>query len=207
MKKRIFAVLLMLALVLSMAIPVSAAAPTKQMVSYEGKGCVEVEFAGKVQYKNVSVTVRNPAGKAMTATITELDDDELSFRVDGMKPGTKYSFVIDGIRKGRSGSYGTVRGSFRTPADELFVKEAEYDRWDGELELEFYGRIQVKNTKAVITDEAGKTYTGRIVEVDGDELDIAVKGLKRGSYTVTVSGIRLKGETSYTTITASFRVR
>ena len=48
-------------------------------------------------------TFRNPAGKAMTAQITELDDDELSFRVEGLKPGTKYSFVIEGVRKARTG--------------------------------------------------------------------------------------------------------
>lgn len=207
MKKRILSVILVLAVMMSMAIPAMAEAPAKQKVSYEGGGCVEVEFTTRVQYKNVSVTVKNPAGKTMTVRITDLDDDEMNFCVDGLKPGTKYTFVIDGVRKGRTGSYGKVRGSFRTPADELFVKEAEYDRREGELELEFYGRIQVKNPKVVITDETGKTWSGRVTDLDGDELEIAVKGLKRGSYTVTITGIRLKGQQSYTSVTASFRVR
>ncbi len=207
MKKRFFAAILALVTIMSMAVPAMAAAPEPLKVEYEGRGYVEVEFKSKVQYKNASVTVKDPTGKKLTAKITEKDDDDITFYVKSLKPGTTYSFTISGIRKGQSGSFGTIKGSFKTPKSELSVRKAEYDRKDGELELEFYGLVQYNKPKVIIKDALGKTYTCRISELRRDELEIVVKGLKCGKYTVKVSGIRLKGDKTYTTITASFRVK
>ncbi len=207
MKKRILSTILALVVLLCMAVPALAAAPEMLRAQYEGRGYVDVDFKTKVQYKNASVTVKDPAGKTLTAKITDKDSDDLTFHVSGLKPGTTYSFAISGVRKGCSGTYGTVSGSFKTPKSELSVKKAAYDRRDGELELEFYGRVQYKNPKVVIKDTTGKTYTCQISELDRDEMEIGIKGLKSGKYTVKITGIRLRGDTAYTSITAAFRVR
>jgi hypothetical protein len=207
MKKRLFAAILALTMILCLSIPALAVSPEVRKAEYEGRGYVEVDFKTRVQYKNVSVTVKDPAGNALTAKITDKDDDDITFYVKGLKPGVKYDFTISGVRKGQSGSYGKVSGTFKTPKSELSVKEAEYDRREGELELEFCGRVQYNNPKVVIKDAAGKTYTCRICELDRDEMEIAVKGLESGKYTVKITGIRLYGEKTYTSITATFRVR
>ena len=207
MKKRFAAMILAFAILLGIAVPVMAASPETLKAEYEGRGYVEVEFKTKVQYKNASVTVTDPEGKALAVRITEKDDDDITFHVDGLKPSTKYTFTVSGVRKGRSGAYGTVSGTFKTPRSELSVKEAEYDPRDGELDLDFYGRVQYKNPRVVIKDAAGRTYSCRITERDRDGMEIAVKGLASGKYTVKISGIRLKGDTAYTSITASFRVK
>ena len=207
MKKRLFAAILALTMVLSLSIPALAVSPDMKKVEYEGRGYVEVDFKTKVQYKNVSVTVKDPAGKALTAKITDKDDDDITFYVKGLKPGVKYDFTISGVRKGQSGSYGKVSGTFKTPKSELSVKEAEYDRREGELELEFCGRVRYSNPKVVIKDAAGRTYACRISELGRDEMEIAVKGLKSGLYTVKITGIRLYGEKTDTSITAAFRVK
>ena len=207
MKKRFVAVILALVTILSLSVPAMAAAPETLKAEYEGRGYVEVDFKTKVQYKNASVTVKDPAGKKLAAKITEKDDDGITFYVKSLKPDTTYSFTISGIRKGQSGSYGTIKGSFKTPKSALSVRKAEYDRKDGELELEFYGLVQYNKPKVSIKDADGKTYTCRISELSRDELEIVVKGLKCGKYTVKVSGIRLKGDKTYTTITASFWVK
>ena len=207
MNKRLFTVILALVIMLCISIPAMAAAPEMLKTQYEGRGYVEVDFKTNVQYKNTTVTVKDPTGKTLAAKITEKDDDDITFHVSSLKPSTTYSFLISGIRKGRSGSYGTVKGSFKTPRSELSVKKAEYDRTDGELELDFYGLVQYKNPKVVIKDTTGKTYTCRISELDRDEMEIVVKGLKSGKYTAKISGIRLKGDNAYTSITASFRVK
>ena len=207
MTKRFIATILALVTILCMSVPAMAAAPEMQKAEYEGRGYVEVDFRSKVQYKNASVTVKDPAGKTLRARITEKDDDDMTFYVNSVKPGTTYRFTISGVRKGRSGSYGTVNGSFKTPGNTLSVKKAAYDRRDGELELEFSKAVQYNNPKVIIKDAAGKTYTCRISERDRDEMDIIVKNLKSGKYTVKITGIRLKGNTAWTSVTASFQVR
>ena len=122
MKKRFFAAILALVTIMSLAVPAMAAAPEPLKVEYEGRGYVEVEFKSKVQYKNASVTVKDPTGKKLTAKITEKDDDDITFYVKSLKPGTTYSFTISGIRKGQSGSFGTIKGSFKTPKSEPSVR-------------------------------------------------------------------------------------
>ena len=207
MKKRFISALLVLAVMLCMTVPALAAAPETCKATYEGRGRVEVDFNTDVQYKNVSVTVRDPAGKKLSARITDKDDDDLDFSVTGLQANTKYSFVISGVRKEHSGAYGTVKGTFRTPKHELGVRKAEYDKGDKELELKFYGSVQYKNPKVVIRDAAGKTYSCRITDLDNHEMEIFVKGLRSGKYTVKISGIRLKGSRNYTSISATFRVK
>ncbi len=207
MKKGIISAVLALAIMICMAVPALAAAPESHKTTYEGRGYVEVEFKTKVQYKNATVTVRNPDGNKMTVRITDLDDDEVAFYVKNLMPNTEYTFVISGIRAGRSGSYGTVRGTFQTPKSELSVRKASYDKEDGELELEFYGRVQYKNPRVVIKDAEGNIRSCRITELDSDEMEIVAKGLRSGRYTVKIIGIRLKGTTTYTSITTAFRVR
>lgn len=207
MKKRFAAMILAFAMLLGISIPVMAASPEIRKAKYEGRGYVEVDFSTKVQYKNASVTVTDPEGNELPVRITEKDDDDITFRVNDLKPNTKYTFTVSGVRRGRSGAYGTVTGTFKTPGSELSVRKAKYDSKDGELELDFYGLVQYKNPRVVIKDAEGRIYSCRISEQDRDGMEIAVKGLASGKYTVKISGIRLRGDTAYTSITASFRVK
>lgn len=207
MKRRFAAAMLALVVMVCMAVPAMAAAPEMQKAEYEGRGYVEVDFKTKVQYRNVSVVVEDPAGEALPVRITDKDDDDITFHVEGLKPSTQYTFTISGVRRGYAGAYGAVTGTFKTPKSELSVRKAKYDPRDGELELDFYGLVQYKNPRVVIRDAAGKVYACRISELDRDEMEIAVKGLESGKYTVKIIGIRLKGDTAYTSITASFRVK
>lgn len=207
MMKRFFALILTLTVLLGVSVPAMAASKDALKVQYEGRGYVEVDFNCRVRYKNTSVTVKDPSGNALAVKITEKDDDDITFHVDGLKPNTKYTFTVSGVKKGQSRSYGTYKGAFRTPKRGLSVKETEYNCRNGKLELEYRGSVQYKNPKATVTDSEGNTYPCRIIELEGDETEIIVKGLKNGRYTVKISGIRLKGDKTYTSVTASFRVK
>ena len=77
--------------------------PVIEEVEYKGNGKVEVDFYGKVQYKNPKVVVKGN-GKSYKARITDLDDDDLDFRSSARKPGQKYKFIIKGIKKKGPGS-------------------------------------------------------------------------------------------------------
>lgn len=209
MKKRIVSMVLALAMILSLSVNVFAAAPVIEDVEYEGRGLVEVEFKKDVRYKNVKVTVKNAAGAKMTAKIVDKDEDDLTFFVKNLKPGAKYTFTISGVRAGRTGSYQTVKGSFKVPAKDPFIKEIDYDRKDKDLEIEFVKRMQYKNLKVTIKDSDGKVVRCRIDEKNAKEIELDILGtMKVGkTYTVTISGIRTGGSGSYTTITSRFTAR
>lgn len=206
MKKRIISLLLVLITVFCIPAYAFAATPVIKEVDYEGAGRVEVDFTGKVQYKNLKVTVTGPDGKTVTAKVTEKDSDDLTFVIANAKPGVTYSFKISGIRSGKSGNYQSVKSSVRIPSVDPLIREIEYDRGDKELEIEFVKRVQYKNLKVTITDANGKTVSSKISEKNSRELELSVKNLTKGAtYKVTISGIRPSGSENYLTITGTFR--
>lgn len=103
------------ALVLSLSVMVPASfayAPAKESVKYKGNGVVEVDFRSDVRYKDSKVTVKDEEGNRYEVRVIERDDDEIKFKVKNFKVGQKYTFKISGIKKVRTNSYGTVKGTF-----------------------------------------------------------------------------------------------
>lgn len=206
MKKRLIALLLAALLLALCAAPAMAAAPKIKETEYEDNGVVEVEFsAKKVTYKSAKVVVKDAAGKKLSVKILEKDSDDITFKVSGLKASSKYTYTISGVRAGKSGSYGSVSGSFKTPADAPTVKKVKYDKKDKELEVEFATKVQCKGLKVTVTDESGKALTLKKIEKDSDEVEMKVSGMTKGkTYTVTVSGVRVKGKGSYVSVSKTF---
>ena len=163
---------------------------------YEGRGMVEVDFLRDVQYDQLEVTVQDKDGFIYDTAVFERDDDELGFRVSNLVPGTEYSFTISGVRSGFSGSYGTVSGGFTVPADEtLAIKKVEYDRDDRELDVEFFGAVDLQGMEVRITDAAGTEYEAKVREFDRDGFEAYVPGLERGAaYTIEIFGLEGSAE-------------
>jgi len=169
---------------------------------------LEIDFNTKVQYKNLKVTVKDSAGKSYSVKIREKDNDELTVYIKGLAAGKTYTYKISGIRKSGSGSYGSLSGTFKTPAavTKLAVKSAKYDKSDKELEIDFNTKVQYKNLKVTVKDSAGKSYSVKIREKDNDELTVYIKGLAAGkTYTYKVSGIRKSGSGSYGSLSGTFK--
>ena len=209
MKRRIITSLLVIMSFFALCEPITAANEIKK-VNYEGNGIVEVDFRTKVSYKNAKVVVKDNTGKVYTTKIIEKDNDDLDFCALNLKSGTTYTFTISGVKVGRAKNYGSLSGTFKTPkaASGVSIKKIDCDIKDKELEIEFSSKVQYKNLKVTVKDNTGKTYTCRITDRDSDEIEVRVQGLKRGTtYTVTVSGVRLKGKTQYQTITKTFKAR
>lgn len=119
MKKRLrgISITVVMALLISVfPLHAIAAAPSKEDVDYLGKGKVEVEFHGDVQYKSPKVTVKDSSGKTYTASIYHKDDDEIKFKVDNYKTGKTYKFYISGVRQYGTVKYEKVSGSFKIPS-------------------------------------------------------------------------------------------
>ncbi len=124
--KRLLASMLAFAMAFStlLVMPVSAAAPQKKSIKYEGYGKVELEFRSKVQWKNAKVTVKDSIGKAYSVKILNKDNDEIEFKILQFKQGQKYTCTVSGVRQGRSGSYGKVSGSVTIPTTKVSESKA-----------------------------------------------------------------------------------
>ncbi|MCR5004829.1 MAG: copper resistance protein CopC [Clostridiales bacterium] len=209
MKRKIFAWMLALLFVCGLVkVPVEAASEQIRKTTYEGNGEVDVDFNGRVQYKNVKVTVKAPDGTKLKAVVTDKDSDDLDFKVTGLEPNTKYTYTISGVRFNKSGSFMKVSGTFKTPKTELAIRKVKYDREDKELEIEFFSRVQFKNVKVTLIDENGGSKKLKVLEKDRDELEVRAGTLKRGhTYTIQVQGVRQYKKGSYTTVTKSFTVK
>lgn len=206
MKKRIVATLLAILLLTMCAAPALAAAPKIKKIEYEGNGVVEVDFTTKnVRYKNAKVVVKDVDGNKMTTRILEKDNDEISFKVSDMAADSTYIFTITGVRAGNSGSYGKVTGRFMTPANKPEITFVKYDPNYEALEVDFAANVEYKNLKVTIRDGSGKYVFISDLEKDPDELNMDVEGMKVGKrYTITVSGVRVKGVGNYTKVSKTF---
>ena len=206
MKKRLIAIVLTLVLLAACAAPALAAAPKAKKVECEQNGVVEVDFnSKKVQYRNTKVVVKDADGKKLSVKILEKDNDDITFKVTGLKAGASYAYRISGIRKGGSGSYGAVSGTFKAPSDKPKIKKVSYDTNDRELEVDFATRVQYKKLKVTVKDADGKSLAIKKIEKGSDDIEIKVKGMQTGKrYTVTVSGVRVKGKGSYISISKTF---
>lgn len=124
--KRLLASMLAFAMAFStlLVMPVSAAAPQKKSIKYEGYGKVELEFRSNVQWKNAKVTVKDSTGKAYSVKILNKDNDEIEFKILQFKQGQKYTCTVSGVRQGRSGSYGKVSGSVTIPTTKVSESKA-----------------------------------------------------------------------------------
>lgn len=73
---------------------------------------LEVDFAAKVQYKNLKVNIRDDSGKYLFITDLEKDSDELNMDVEGMEVGEIYTVTVSGVRVKGVGKYTKVSKTF-----------------------------------------------------------------------------------------------
>lgn len=214
--KKATAVILTMAMLLTMgfftAETVSAAdssAPKIEKIKYDGKGKVEVDFYGKVKYKKVKVTAKDSSGKKYKASIRDKDNDELEFKIKNYKKGKTYTFTIKGIKKSGASKYTSVKGKVKIPAAKsakIKIKDIDYDYEDQEVSFDFKTKVQWKNPRVKVTDSSGNSFSTRITDRDSDDLEVWVGGLTYGNkYKYSISGIKAKGASSYTTIQGTFQ--
>ena len=117
--KKFVTMALCLVMILGSAIPAFAATPNTEEISYEGNGKVEVEFYGKVSWKNPVVKVTDSTGKTYKAIIVKKDNDDITFKINNAKPGTTYTFNISGVKKRNTNGFGTVTGQVSIPSSTI----------------------------------------------------------------------------------------
>lgn len=73
---------------------------------------VEIEFPGRVEYDNVTVTIADRDGNLLETRITERDDDGLELKVKGLKYGEEYTATVTGAALRGSGIFNEVKAEF-----------------------------------------------------------------------------------------------
>ena len=180
-------------------------APKIKKTEYEGGGKVDVDFKYDVEYGKTKVKVKDSSGKVYKAVITEKDEDDLDFTVKNIAPGKKYTFRITKVRREGTKKYYTVKGSFKVPASKKAkVKKVEFDEEDSEVSFEFRKDVTWKDPRVMITADE-KDYVVKILEKDEEEIEVRVKGLKKGTvYRYKITGAAPYGPKNYKTITGKF---
>lgn len=202
----LFAAMMLMGMVSAFTV---SAAPAVKKTEYEGKGRVEVNFRGRVQYKGLKITVKDSSGKSYDVKIIDKDRDDIEFKIRNYKLGRTYQIKISGVRSVGESSYATVSSKVKIPkaAGGIPVEKVSYDARDREVSIEFDTFVQWKNPKVTISD-GKKNYVVRIDEYDRDEIEVKVKTLKPGvTYTWKIKGIGLKGSSGYKTISGTWKVR
>ena len=93
----------------SFKVPAANKLAIKSLQYDRGDKELEIEFSGRVEYKNVKVTVKDSSGTSYTAKIIERENDGIEVRVSGLKQGQKYTVKVSGVRlKSLGGSYVSV---------------------------------------------------------------------------------------------------
>lgn len=204
--KKLIAILLA-ALILT--IPALAAAPEVERVEYEGNGFIEIDFRNDVSYENLAVAVRDFAGTDYAVTVFERDDDDLTFRADGLQPGETYEITVSGVRSGYSGTFETITQQITLPeAGVPAIQTIDYDRGDRELDIEFMENVDFSGVQVEVTDLNGTVYATRVIESDEDSLEVLVEGLTPGdTYLAKVVGVSLRGLNDYQTSSLEFVAR
>lgn len=155
MKKMIVSFGLIAVMMLSTMITAFAAAPRIEEIEYKGNGRVEIDFYGKVRYKNVKIAVKDTTGKTYKVNKIWKDNDEINFNIKNYKEGRTYKITVKGIKTRNTDKYGSVSGKVNikkaatgktiTAKKALTIAKADASKlggssfWDADVEADRYG--------------------------------------------------------------------
>ncbi len=129
MKKRFAAIFLTVLLLVTTALPVTAAPkqnprhaaakvhsrPAIERVRYDRKDHeLKVVFSTKVRYsKNMRVVVKDAKGNVLKTGKIDRDDNDIEFKVTGLKHGRSYTVIVYGVKaRGSDGDFVSVSKKF-----------------------------------------------------------------------------------------------
>lgn len=95
-------------------------------------GTLEVDFEGKVKWKNPTVSVEDSDGASYPAKITDKGNTSCQIEITGLAGGKEYTFIISGIGPKEGGKYTSVKGRFEAPDISDEATEAPSDDTEDE---------------------------------------------------------------------------
>ena len=102
--------------------------------------------------------------------------------------------------------FGTTAMAASAPSNRPEIEDVDYEG-SGKVEVDFYNQVYYNGVKFTVKDTSGKSYSTKILEKDSDEISFKVNNVKSGkTYNFTISGIKVRGTSGYTSVSSSFKV-
>ena len=81
------------------------------------------------------------------------------------------------------------------------IESVKYEG-NGKFDIDFYGKVSLRNARVVVKDMSGKTYKAVITERDDDDMDVVIKNYKAGAkYRITIKNVKRWGSNKKYTVT------
>ncbi|MEE1200803.1 MAG: hypothetical protein U0L09_09130 [Christensenellales bacterium] len=192
----------------STEIPVAVNSVVVERAVFEGNGFIEIDFYNDITYEAPAVVVTDAEGVEYPATLFELDNDELTFRAEGLQPAATYNIAISGVRVGLTGALETVDAEITLPEEGVpAINKVDFDAVTSELEIDFLEPVEYQNLLIEVTDLEGVVYEAVITEMENDSIDAITTGLVAGeTYLVKIIGVSLAGQANYMTASMEFTI-
>lgn len=190
----------------------------------DGQKELEIDFSTKVTWRSTAKvsSIKDNKGVKYTGTLIDKDDDECDIVIPKLKTGRTYTITITGIKKKGTTGYRTLTLTAKVPAasstsnKKVTVKKVEvdtdntdHDSYKTEIDIDFTTKVTWRSNAKVtsVKDNTGKSYTGILTDKDDDECEVYIKNIKYGkTYTIKISGVKVKGASAYETITVTAKV-
>lgn len=189
-----------------------------------GQKELEIDFSTRVTWKSTAKvsSIKDNKGVKYSGTLVDRDDDECDIVIPKLKTGRTYTIKITGIKKRGTSGYRTLTLTAKVPSasstsnQKVAVKKVEvdtdnsdYDGYKTEIEIDFTTKVTWRSDARItsVKDNTGKSYTGILTDRDDDECEVYIKNIKSGkTYTIKISGVKVRGASSYETITVTAKV-
>lgn len=206
MKKRMLCTIVALALLLCSAAP-ALAASLETKAAYQGGKVVKIEFNQDVEFKDSSVELIDKAMKLYKAKITKKGARSLLVSVPSIKSGAEYKYKVSGVRAKGAAEYGAVGGALTLPdgaQPHILTYQFLGSR---KASFQFMRKVEYKAPKVTVVNEKGEKFAAKVVKKSSGELVVSIpEAVKGEKYKLTLSGVRVKGQKDYGTVSKEFRV-
>ena len=219
MKKssRIITLVLMICLVLSMGSGAMAkenkVKETKiktTKVTCTSAGKVNVSFASDVVYdkETVAVTITDEEGNVIPSKLTKQNKRLATVAVTGLIKGNSYTLTITGIKDAKAEEFGEITAKFTAKKIKTAIKPSKTTATKKAVIIKFKGKAAYKDIAVTVKDKDGNELAATIIKKTKSQIKIKVDGLKKGEkYSYTVSGIKLKKEKNFGSVSGTFKCK
>lgn len=215
--KRIIALALAFAMFVGIipSMSVDAAAKKKETVTKAkvekvtctASGKVNISFKQKVTYTDeLSVTIEDTESKKYDCKVSKKNNALLVVSVKGLVKGHKYIITIKGVVAKGGKEAVTIKKEFFAKGMKTGCKISKITKSGKNfIVLKLKGSAYYKDATVVVKDSEGKEIPAKIIKKAKGTIKVKAEGLKKGKkYIVTVTGVKLKKEKNYSSITKTF---
>ncbi len=184
-----------------------AAAVSKTTCTSAGKVNISLN-ADVVWDANASAAVKDADGSSLTASLIKKNKRLAVVAVEGMVKGQSYTVEISGVKAAGDPEYKTVTGSFKAKKIKSALKASKVSVNKNKVIVKFKGKAAFKDLSVTVTDSAGTELSARILKKTKSQIKVKVDGLKKGNtYKLVVTGVKLKKEKNYGSVTRTFKAK